>query len=116
MKSPRELLTRAANHGGQLWTYSFVMDLLTELQLKGKAGSYIHSNAKAIRSWFAHNGIGVEGRIKIKGAQDAPSLRDKHAPTSSELFAFFSNAPPQTRCAGALIAQAGLRIEVVGNY
>src|SRR5208337_2984851 len=27
-----------------------------------------------------------------------------------------SNAPPQTRCAGALVAQAGLRLEVVGNY
>ncbi len=116
LKSPKELVTEAANHGGPLWAYNFVMDLVTELESKGRAGSYIHSNAKAIRSWFAHNGINVEGRIKIKGAQDTPSLKDKHAPTSSELSAFFSNAPPQTRCAGALIAQAGLRIEVVGNY
>ncbi len=119
MKSPKELLAQAVKHGGPLWAYNFIMDLVTELERKGKAGSYIHSNAKAVRSWFAHNGINVvnvEGRIKIRGAQDTPSLRDKHAPTSSELSAFFSNAPPQTRCAGALVAQAGLRIEVVGNY
>jgi len=92
------------------------MDLVTRMEAEGKAGSYIHSNVKALRSWFAHNGISVEGRIRIRGVQDTPSLKDKHAPTASELSAFFSNAPPQTRCAGALVAHAGLRIEVVGNY
>ena len=116
MRSPEELLTRATGDGGTLWAYNLIMDLVTKLEAEGKAGSYTHSNAKALRSWFAHNGINVEGRIKIRGAQDTPSLKDKHAPTSSELSMFFSNAPPQTRCAGALVAQAGLRLEVVGNY
>lgn len=126
MKSPKELLARAAGAGGRvgeeggggrtLWAYNFIMDLVTKLEAEGKAGSYIHSNTKSLRSWFAHNGINVEGRIKIRGAQDTPSLKDKHAPTSSELAMFFSNAPPQTRCAGTLIAQAGLRPEVIGNY
>ncbi|MGP8125982.1 MAG: site-specific integrase [Nitrososphaerales archaeon] len=116
IRSPEELLTRATGDGGTLWAYNFTMDLVTKLEAEGKAGSYIHSVTKALRSWFAHNGINVEGRVKIRGAQDTPSLRDKHAPTSSELAMFFSNAPPQTRCAGALVAQAGLRLEVVGNY
>ncbi len=116
MQSPKELLALATGNDGTLWAYNFIMDLVTKLEAEGKAGSYIHSNAKALRSWFAHNGINVEGRIKIRGAQDSPSLKDKHAPTSSELSMFFSNAPPQTRCAGALVAQAGLRLEVVGNY
>ncbi len=116
MESPKNLMARATGNGGTMWAYNFIMDLVTELEAEGKAGSYIHSNTKALRSWFAHNGINVEGRIKIKGAQDTPSLKDKHAPTSSELSMFFSNAPPQTRCAGALVAQAGLRLEVVGNY
>jgi integrase len=117
VRNPKELLTQATSDGGgRMWAYNFVMDIVTRMEREGKAGSYIHSNTKALRSWFAHNGINVDGRIKIRGAQDAPTLRDKHAPTSSELAAFFSNAPPQTRCAAALVAQAGLRLEVVGNY
>ncbi len=116
MENPKELLALATDAGERMWSYNFIMDLVTRLEAEGKAGSYIHSNTKALRSWFAHNGINVEGRIKIRGAQDTPSLKDKHAPTSSELSMFFSNAPPQTRCAGALVAQAGLRLEVVGNY
>jgi integrase len=116
MRNPKELLTQATSGGGRMWAYNFIMDVVTRMESEGKAGSYIHSNTKALRSWFAHNGINVDGRIKIRGAQDTPTLRDKHAPTSSELAAFFSNAPPQTRCAAALVAQAGLRLEVVGNY
>lgn len=83
MKNPKDLLALATRGGGTLWAYNFIMDLVTKLEAEGKAGSYIHSNTKALRSWFAHNGINVEGRIRIKGAQDAPSLKDKHAPTSS---------------------------------
>jgi len=55
IKSPKELLARAVNNGGSLWAYNLIMDLVTEFESKGKAGSYIHSNTKAIRSWFAHN-------------------------------------------------------------
>jgi hypothetical protein len=116
MANPKELLTRAAANGGRMWAYNFIMDTVTRMDGEGKAGSYIHSHTKALRSWFAHNGINVDGRIKIRGSQDTPSLKDKHAPTSSELAMFFSNAPPQTRCAAALVAQAGLRLEVVRNY
>jgi hypothetical protein len=43
-------------------------------------------------------------------------LRDKRALTGSELALLLSNVPPQTRCAAVLIAEAGLRIESVGNY
>ncbi len=50
MKSPKELLTQASDRGRQLWACNFVVKLVTELELKGKAGSYIHSNAKAMAS------------------------------------------------------------------
>jgi len=80
-----------------------------------KAGSYIESNLKAVKSWLVHNGIEIKGRIKIRGAWDTPTLRDKRALSGTEL-SFFFNVPPQTRCAGALVAQAGLRIETIGYY
>jgi len=92
------------------------MDVVTRLEGEGKAGSYIASNLKAAKSWLAHNGIEVRGRIRVKGAQDTPTLRDKRTLTNSDLALLFSSAPPQTRCAAALVAGAGLRLESVGNY
>lgn len=94
MENMKELLCQAAANGGRMWAYNFIIDIVTRMEGEGKAGSYIHANTKAPRSWFAHNGINVDGRIKIRGAQDALSLKDKHAPTTSELATFFSNAPP----------------------
>lgn len=109
-------LLQLASSNGERWAYGFLMDVVTELENQGKAGSYIESNLKAIKSWLTHNGIEIKGRIKIRGARDTPTLRDKRALTGSELSVFLSNAPPQTRCAAVLIAEAGLRIESVGNY
>ena len=43
------------------------MDLVSELERQGKAGSYIVSNLKAIKSWLSHNGADFKRRIKGKG-------------------------------------------------
>ena len=56
------------------------------------------------------------GKIKIKGANDTPTLREKDALTHSEQALLFSTASPQTRCASVLILEAGLRPESIGNY
>jgi integrase len=109
-------LVQLATANGERWAYGFLMDVVTELEGERKAGSYIESNLKAVKSWLVHNGVEIKGRIKIRGARDTPTLRDKRALTGSELAVFLSNAPPQTRCAAVLIGEAGLRIESVGNY
>ena len=50
MKNPKNLLALATDNGGRMWAYNFIMDLVTKLEAEGKAGSYIHSNTKALRS------------------------------------------------------------------
>jgi integrase len=115
IESPKELIERA-NEKGERWTCNFLMDIVSRLESERKAGSYIESSLTAIKSWFAHNGVEVKGKIKIKGVQETPTLKNKRALNTSELALFLSSSPPQTRCAGLLVAEAGLRIESVGDY
>lgn len=89
---------------------------MTVLEREGKAGSYIASNVKAVKSWLAHNGIEVKRKIRIRGAHDTPSLATEHAPSLSEPRIIFANCTLRTKCAAAHVAEAGLRLESIGNY
>jgi hypothetical protein len=80
--TPVELGERAT--ADERWAYNFLIDLVTEFESRGKAGSYIHSNVKVVKSWLSHNGIKVSGKVKIRGVDDTPSLRGKDALTGSE--------------------------------
>jgi hypothetical protein len=91
--------------------YNFLEDLVTELEREGKAGSYIASNVKAVKSWLTHNGMDIRGKIRIKGDNETPSLATKHAPSLSELGRLFANCAPRTRSAASLVEEAGLRLE-----
>jgi hypothetical protein len=61
------------------------MDLVSELESQGKAGSYIVSNLKAVKSWLSHNGIEFRRKIRVRGADDTPTLKGKHTLTTSQL-------------------------------
>jgi hypothetical protein len=112
--TPSELVIQSKKD--EEWLCNFLMDLVSEMERGGKAGSYIVSNLKAVKSWLSHNGVEFRRRIKVRGADDTPTLTGKHTLATSQLRSLFHNSPPHTRCACALIAQAGLRPEVVGNY
>ena len=53
------------------------MDVVIEFEGRGKAGSYIHSNVKAVKSWLSRNGIRVAGKVKISGVDDTPTLSER---------------------------------------
>jgi len=74
-----------------------LMDMVSDLEKNGYAGSYISSNMKALKSWLAHNDIEVKTKIKIQGAEDTPSLREERTPTQDELRRIFLAADPQQR-------------------
>ena len=111
---PHDLVSHARSD--ERWAYNFLMDLVTELENQGKAGSYIQSNMKAVKSWLSHNGVQVVGKIKIRGENDTPTLRNKDALTSSEQALLFSTASSQARSAAVVIIESGLRPESLGNY
>lgn len=112
--NPKELIKKARED--QEFLYNFLMDLVTDLEKQGNAGSYISSNLKAIKSWLSHNGIEFKRKIKIKGVEDTPTLREKHTLTPNQMRQLFASSPLATRCICALLAHAGLRPVSIGNY
>ena len=93
-----------------------LLDAVGELEAQGKAGSYIKSILKALKSWLHHNRREIKVKIKIKGADETPTLRDERVPTKNELLRILLAGDKKTRAASALVAFAGLRLETLGNY
>ena len=81
--NPSELV--AQGRKDKEWLCNFLMDLVSEVERQGKAGSYIVSNLKAIKSWLSHNGVDFKRRIKVRGADDTPTLRGKHTLSTGQL-------------------------------
>ena len=93
-----------------------ILDCITDMEKRNLAGSYIASCLKAIRSWLAFNGIEIKRKIKIKGAQETPRLKDERVPTQKELKRILLAADLRARVACLLMAHSGLRPSVLGNY
>ena len=93
-----------------------VMDFVSKAQRAGRSGSYIKSVLKAIKSWLDFNDREVKLKVKIKGADSTPTLRNERVPTQDELKRIFLAGDERMRVACALLAHAGLRLEVLGNY
>ena len=96
--------------------YNLFLDTVTRMQDEGYAGSYTHSTIKALKSWLVHNRIQVNGRVKIEGAQDSPTLKDERVPTKPELKRIFLAGDEKARIICSLIAHGGLRPESIGDY
>jgi hypothetical protein len=94
---------------------NLVTDFVTGME-KDHAGSYIESIVKAVRSWLSHNHRELKGKIKIRGTQETPSLRNERVPTREELRKIFLSADNKSRTASVLLAHSGLRLETLGNY
>jgi hypothetical protein len=109
--TPKALLSLS-----EIELYNIVLDVVSSMEKAGYAGSYTESVVKAIRSWLSHNGKDIHRKIKIKGAEDAPTLKDERVPTKEELKHIFLSGDKKTRVASVLVAHSGVRIEVLGNY
>ena len=96
--------------------FDLLVDNVSRMEKEGKAGSYIETIIKAVRSWSVYNGKEVRGRVKIRGARDTPSLKREKVPSQDELRRILLSGDTRARIACALVAQSGLRIEVLGNY
>ena len=96
--------------------YDLMLDTVSKMERENYAGSYIQSIVKAVKSWLLHNRIEIRGKIKIKGAQDTPTLRDERVPTKGELRRILLAGGEKARTASVLVAHSGLRIETLGNY
>jgi len=109
--TPKELVKM-----GQKERFDLLLDFVSMMEEKGYAGSYIQSTLKALKSWLAHNRIELKGKIKIKGTQDTPTLRDERVPTATELKKIFLSGDKKARVSSVLVAHSGLRIKTLGDY
>ena len=96
--------------------YDLMLDFVGAEEKKNRAGSYIASTLKAVRSWLVHHGVKMTRRIKVKGADQTPSLANERVPTAEELRQIFLAATPRDRVSCVLMAHSGLRPEVMGNF
>jgi len=96
--------------------YNLLLDYVSDLEAAGRAGSYIESALKAVKSWLAHNDLEVKRKIKIKGVRDTPTLRNERTPTPEELRRIFLSGDKKARVACVLMAHSGLRPVTLGNY
>jgi len=96
--------------------YNLLLDYVSDLEAAGRAGSYIESALKAVKSWLAHNNLEVKRKIKIRGVRDTPTLRNERTPTPEELRRIFLSGDKKARVACVLMAHSGLRPVTLGNY
>jgi len=109
--TPKEL---AAMRQRQL--EDLLLDSVSELEGRGKAGSYIKSIVKAVKSWLSHNRRELKVKIKISGADDTPTLKEERVPTKNELLRILLAGDKKARAATVLVSFAGLRLETLGDY
>lgn len=96
--------------------HTMLLDFIAREQAEGKAGSAIHSTVKAVKSWLLHNGIKVNLPVKVRGAWDAPTLKEERTPSQDELRQILLAANSRDRVSCILMAHAGVRPGVIGNY
>jgi len=101
---------------GEEWTWNFLNDLVSEMETKGKAGGYIQSTMKAVKSWLSFNGVELRRKLKVRGADDTPTLRENQPITAPLLRQLYSTSPLKVKCIIALLAGSGVRPEVIGNH
>jgi len=95
---------------------NMLMDTVSLLESQGKAGSFIAGIMKSVKSWLSFNGISIKQKIKVKGVDSTPSLKDEKIPSQEELKKIFLSGDKKSRVASSLMAFSGIRPEVLGNY
>jgi hypothetical protein len=90
-------------------------DYVTKLEADRKAPGYITGIIKAVKSWLNHNDVEVKRKLKVSNSDSTPTLKDERVPEKEELKVIFINSTPRAATITALMAQAGLRPETLGN-
>jgi hypothetical protein len=72
----------------------FIHDLISFLETSGNVGSSIESYVKAVKSWLTWNDVEAPKKIKIHGANEAPTVENEVTPVTQELRSPPSGAGP----------------------
>jgi len=92
-----------------------LQDHVTTMEKHGNAPSYISGIIKAVKSWLDHNEVEIKRKIKVSNSDATPTIEDERAPEKQELKTILMYGSERSRVNVALISQAGLRLETLGN-
>ena len=90
-----------------------LQDEIARLTLEDKTGE-ARNVKKAVVSWLAHNGLGLNRKIRLPRIMERK--RNRRQATLEELRAAFRAADARARAAIALVALGGQREGTLGNY
>ena len=113
-KSPKELLELNEKDRNDL-----LVDFVSAFRNHDgteKSGTYLQAMVKPVRSWYTFNGMPITRKVKIKGSNSRPSLKNERVPTREELKNIFLSGDSRERLACAIMAFSGVRPQVLGNY
>jgi len=91
-------------------------DTITTMEKNGNAPQYIKAIITSVKSWLEHYDIEVRRNLKISNPDATPTLADERVPDATEITELFDRASLRSGAIMSLIAKAGLRPEVVGNF
>ena len=92
-----------------------VSDYVSKMEDMGKAGGYISSIVKAVKSWLTFNGISLSRKIKISGREDTPTLDGKGIFSPEDLKKVLDSGDVRARMAIGMVAFSGIRLQSLGN-
>jgi hypothetical protein len=92
-----------------------VLDHVSRMEKRGNAPGYTEGMVKAVKSWLGYNDIKLTRKIRIRNSRETPTLANEVVPTQEELKRLLNYADERARTGIALVANAGVRLETLGN-
>lgn len=111
--TPRELVALGRKNRKQL--EDLIEDHITKMESESKSPGYVEGVLKSVKSWLIHNEIELKRRIKISNRGATPTIENERVPEKEELKALLMYGDERASAIICLIAQSGLRLEVLGN-
>lgn len=92
-----------------------IEDHITKMESEAKSPGYITGILKGVKSWLVHNEIELKRKIRISNRSATPTIENERVPEKEELKTLLMYGDERTSAAICLVAQSGLRLEVLGN-
>lgn len=93
-----------------------ILDVISKLHEEKKQPTYMQDYTKSLKSWFLHNGIKIRQKVKLPKAHIATKAATEQPPTPDLVRRLLDAADIKQKVESTLVAFAGVRPEVVGNY
>jgi len=93
-----------------------IQDQITKMEEKGNSPGYIKGMLNAVKSWLRQFDMEIKRKLNVRNPNYTPTLENERVPQGEELTELFRRANLRAGASMALMAKAGLRPEVLGNY